>query len=315
MQPPSFDDLLAARSRIAPHVHRTPVLTSRTLDERTGARLFFKAEHLQRIGAFKARGAHNAVLSLPGDVAARGVVTHSSGNHAAGLALAARSRGIPAHIVMPSNSSRAKVASVERLGGILTFCEPTQAAREAAAAERCAATGAALIPPFDDPAIIAGQGTAALEFLEEVPGLDAVLTPLGGGGLLSGTALAVRGMRPAVRVYGTEPAGADDGARSFRSGVRQPLGEPRTIADGLRVGVGRLNFEIIRAQVDDVATVSEEAILEAMRLVWEVMKQLIEPSAAVPLAALLERRLPLDGLRVGIILSGGNADLDALPRR
>jgi threonine dehydratase len=303
----------AARDRIAPFVNRTPILTSRTFDERTGARLFFKAENFQRIGAFKARGAHNAVFSLTDAQANAGVVTHSSGNHAAALSLAARNRKIPAYIIMPENAPAPKVASVRRLGGKITFCAPTLAAREAAAAQLQRDTGATLIHPYDDANVIAGQGTAALELLGVYSDLDAIIVPVGGGGLLSGTALAAKGLNPKIKIYGAEPSGADDAARSFHSGTRLPMPNPQTIADGLRTALGEIPFAIIRSQVDDIVTVSEAEIIDAMKFVWSVLKVVIEPSAAVPVAALLNASLPLTGKRVGIILSGGNVDLDHLP--
>jgi len=301
----------AAADRIAAWVARTPVLTSRTLDERAGATLYFKCENFQRIGAFKARGAHNAVLSLAAESLARGVVTHSSGNHAAALALAAHNTGTRAWIAMPGNAPKAKVASVERLGGEIVFCEPTLAAREACCAEIQARTGATLVHPYDDWRVIVGQGTAALELIDEVPRLDAIVTPVGGGGLLAGTAIA--GTELGVEVYGAEPAAVDDAYRSFISGTRQPPTGAHTIADGLRTALGERPFAVIRQHVTGITTVSEEEIVAAMRLVWEVMKIIIEPSSAVPVAAMLSGRMPLAGKRVGVILTGGNVDLDALP--
>lgn len=304
-------EVVAARERILPFVHATPVLTSARLDERCGARLFFKAENLQKIGAFKARGAHNAVFSFGAEEIAHGVVTHSSGNHAAALALAARNRGVPAFVVMPENAPRSKVESVRRLGGHITFCPSTIAAREAAADEIRLKTRAVLVHPFDDWRVIAGQGTAALELLESVPDLDAIVVPVGGGGLLSGTALA--GLTYGVPVYGVEPAAADDAARSFRSGRRETAPLSATVADGLRVSLGARPFAVIRRHVADIITVDEDAIVAAMRLVWEILKVVIEPSAAVPLAGLLDGRPALAGKRVGVIFSGGNVDLDRLP--
>jgi threonine dehydratase len=287
------------------------VLTSGTLDGRSGATLFFKCENFQRIGAFKARGAHNAVLSLPADSLSRGVVTHSSGNHAAALALAARNVGTRAYIAMPRGAPKAKIASVERLGGEIVFCEPTLPAREACCAEIQERTGATLVHPYDDWRVIVGQGTAALELIEEVPGLDAIVTPVGGGGLLAGTAIA--GTASGVEVYGAEPAAVDDAYRSFISGTLQPPTGGQTVADGLRASLGERPFAVIREQVRGITTVSEEEIVAAMRLVWEVMKIVSEPSSAVPVAALLSERMPLAGKRVGVILTGGNVDLDALP--
>ena len=308
---PTLDDVREAAMRIAPWVHRTPVLSSSRLDERAGATLFFKCENLQRVGAFKARGATSAVLRLDGPARERGVVTHSSGNHAAALALAARNAGIPAWVVMPRNAPLPKVESVRRLGGEIVFCEPTLEAREATCAEVGARTGATLVHPYDDHAVIAGQGTATLELREQVEALDAVVVPVGGGGLLAGTSVVGRAF--GFDVYGAEPEAVDDAARSLATGVRQPPTGGTTVADGLRTALGVRPFEIIRRNVTDIATVSDEQIVAAMRLVWEVMKIVIEPSSAVPVAALLERRLPAAGRRVGVILTGGNVDLDALP--
>ena len=308
---PALADVRAAAARIAPWVHRTPVHTSRTLDELAGASLYFKCENFQRIGAFKARGAHNAVLSLAADALAHGVVTHSSGNHAAALALAARNTGTRAWIAMPRNAPKAKVASVKRLGGEIVFCEPTLAAREACCTEIQARTGATLVHPYDDWRVIVGQGTAALELVEEIPGLDAIMAPVGGGGLLAGTAIA--GTELGVEVHGAEPAAVDDAYRSLISGVRQPPTGGQTVADGLRTALGERPFSVIRQRVKGITTVSEEEIVAAMRLVWEVMKIVIEPSSAVPVAAVLSGRMPLAGRRISVILTGGNVDLDALP--
>lgn len=308
-------DVFAAQERIAPYVHRTPVLHSRTLDKMAGAQLFFKCEHLQRIGAFKARGAHNAVFSLTDDEAAHGVVTHSSGNHAAALALAARNRGIPAYIVMPSNAPSPKIASVERLGAEITFCPPNLAAREAFARELVRRTRAAFIHPYDDDRVIAGQATAAAELCEQIASLDAVIAPVGGGGLLSGTALYIKEAHPDMQVFGAEPAKADDAYRSFRSGILIEQTHPQTIADGLLTSLSERTFGLICAYVDDIALASEPGTIQAMRLVWEVLKQVIEPSAAVPVAALLHGKLPVAGKRVGVILPGGNVDVERLPWR
>jgi len=303
----------AAHERIRPHIHRTPVLTSARLDAASGASLFFKCENFQKVGAFKARGATNAVFLLDDATARCGVATHSSGNHAAALARAAKLRGIPAHIVMPSNSSKVKVSAVEGYGGRIVFCEPTQAAREAACADVIAKTGATLIHSFENEDVKAGQGTAAVELLEDVSGLDLLLCPVGGGGLLCGTAIAAKSMRPKIRVIATEPANADDAAQSFRAGRVMRLEKADTIADGLRMNVGASNFALIQRYVDDIVTVSEDAIVAAMRAILETMKIIIEPSAAVPYAAILEHKVDLSGRRVGVILTGGNVDLDALP--
>ena len=306
-------DIRAAHARIADKIHRTPVLTSATLDALCGAQLFFKCENFQKIGAFKARGATNAVFALTDAEAANGVATHSSGNHAAALARAARLRGIPAHIVMPSNAPKTKIESVRRNGGIIVFCEPTLVAREAACAKIIAETAARLVHPFDDYAVMAGQGTATLELLEQAAELDLIIVPVGGGGLLCGTAVAAKGARPGIRVIAAEPAGADDAARSVAAGRLIPLEQAATIADGLRTSLSARTFPLIQQQVDGIVTVSEESIVAAMRRIWEVLKIIIEPSCAVPYAAIMEQKIDVSGKRVGIILTGGNVDLDALP--
>ncbi len=308
---PDFGDVLAAAERIAGRVHRTPVITSHLLDEWCEAAVFLKAENLQRIGAFKIRGATNAVFSLSEDEARLGVAGHSSGNHAAALALAARSRGIPARIVMPSNSSAVKKAAVEYYGGVITECEPTVFARAEAVAEVVAATGAVEVHPYDNDRIIAGAGTAALELVSEVPDLDVVVAPVGGGGLLSGTAIATHGLAPAVRVLGAEPELAGDAAASLASGTRQPPLPPVTIADGLRTGLSDRTFGVISHHVETIVTVTEDEIVAAMRFLWTRTKLVVEPSAAVAVAAV--RKHDLAGTRVGVILSGGNVDIDALP--
>jgi len=310
----TLDDIRAAQVRIADKIHRTPVLTGATLDADCGGHLFFKCENFQKIGAFKARGATNAVFALTDAEAARGVVTHSSGNHAAALARAARLRGIAALVVMPTNAPRAKIDSVRRQGGSITFCEPTLAAREATCARIMAETGARLVHPFDDYAVMAGQGTATLELLEQAPDLDLVIVPVGGGGLLCGTAVAAKGLRPGIRVLGAEPAGADDAAQSFAAGRIVVIDTVATIADGLRTPtIGAKNFPLIQQHVDGIVTVSEAGIVAAMRRIWEVLKIIIEPSCAVPYAAIMEGKIDARGRRVGIILTGGNVDLDALP--
>ncbi|HMK85922.1 MAG TPA: pyridoxal-phosphate dependent enzyme [Steroidobacteraceae bacterium] len=307
-----------AHARIAPHIKRTPVLTSSALDAEFGTRLFFKCENLQRAGVFKVRGAFNAVLSLSDEEAAHGVVTSSSGNHAAAISLAARTRGIPAYIAMPKVAPRSKVAAVRRYGGNIIWVQargtvPTSEEYDSTVAETHARTQASVVHPYNDVRTILGQGTCALEFLEDCPGIDTLLAPVGGGGLLSGTALAAKGLKPSIRLIGCEPAMADDAQQSYRAGKIVPQLDPRTIADGLRTSLGDLTFPLIRQQADDIVTVSEESIASAMRLVWEVMKIIIEPSGAVPLAAVMERRIAVQGRRVGIILSGGNVDLDRLP--
>ena len=308
-----FPAILSAHERIQPHIHRTLVLTSSRLDEACGASLFFKCENFQKIGAFKARGATNAVFSLDDATARRGVATHSSGNHGAAVARAANLRGIPAHIVMPSNSAKVKIRAVESYGARVVFCEPTEEARETACADVIAKTGATLIHSFENPDVIAGQGTAVVELLEDFPDLDLVMCPVGGGGLLSGTAIAAKSMRPNIRVIAAEPENADDAAQSFRAGRVIQTEKKFTIADGLRTNVGEPNFAIIKRYVDDIVTVSEKAIISAMRTIWETMKIIVEPSAAVPFAAIQERKIDVGGKRVGIILTGGNVDLDALP--
>lgn len=302
-----------AHARIRDKISRTPVMTSSTLDAQAGAALFFKCENLQKVGAFKARGATNAVFSLSDADAARGVVTHSSGNHAAALARAAMLRGVPAHIVMPHNAPKAKQASVRRYGGNVILCEPTLTDREKTAAQVVAETGGTLIHPYDNLRVMAGQGTAALELLEDIPALDLILCPVGGGGLLSGTAVAAKGVKPSISVIAVEPSGADDASRSFRAGKIIPLVKADTIADGLRTSLSERTFAEIRDHVDNIVTVSDDAIVRAMRSIWEVMKIIVEPSGAVPYAAIVESKLDLKGKRVGIILTGGNLDLDTLP--
>lgn len=305
----------AAAQRISGLAHRTPVATCSTLDRLSGRLLFFKCENMQKVGAFKFRGACNAVMKLTKDEAARGVVTHSSGNHAQALALAAKMRGIPAHIVMPANASPVKRRAVEEYGGKVIECLPTLAARETTTARVMTETGATLIPPYNHPDIIAGQGTVTLELLEQVPELDAIIAPVGGGGLMSGISIAARGMNPSVRLFAAEPAGADDAARSMASKTLIPQTAPKTIADGLLTSLGDLTWPIIRDHVERVITVSEEQIIAAMRLAWERAKLLIEPSSAVALAAVLAdefKSLPRLQ-RVGIVLSGGNVNLDQLP--
>ncbi len=310
---PGISDINAAAVRIRPYAHRTPVLTCATLDRRTGASLFFKCENFQKVGAFKFRGACNTVMSLPEADAARGVATHSSGNHAQALALAAKIRGIPAYIVMPENAPAVKKAAVEGYGAKITFCAPTLAARETTLADVVAQTGAAFVHPYNDLRVITGQATAGLELLADVPDLDIVMAPVGGGGLLSGTALTVSYLHPAAKIIAAEPAGADDAFRSFKTGKLIPQTKPQTIADGLLTSLGSHTFAIMQRLVHDVVTVSEEAIIEAMRLTWERMKIIIEPSSAVPLGALLEEKTDVRGKRVGIILTGGNVDLNRLP--
>lgn len=309
----NLETIREARRRIASHIHHTPIFTSDSLDEQAGAKLFFKCENLQRTGSFKIRGAANAVFSLSSDGAMRGVVTHSSGNHAAALALAARLRGIHARIVMPSNAPEAKQRAVEGYGGQITFCEPSLASRETAAQRLIEETGSQLIHPYNNPYVIAGQGTAALELLEEMPDVDIIIAPVSGGGLLSGTAIAAKNLRPKIRVIGAEPKNADDAHRSLVAGRIEPAADSVTIADGLRATLCPLTFAILRERVDEISTVTEEEIITAMRWVWERMKLIIEPSAAVAAALALNRKIRIEGKRVGIILSGGNLDLERLP--
>ncbi len=306
---PTIEDVRAAQRRIAGLVHRTPVMTCTTLNEMVGAYLYFKCENFQKVGAFKFRGACNAVFSLSEDEAAKGVVTHSSGNHAAALSLAARKRGITARIVMPSNAPAVKIAAVKNYGGQITFCEPTQQSREATAAAIIEQTGAVMIHPFNNDHVIAGQATAAIELLEDVPDLDYLLTPVGGGGLLSGTAIAARAVKPNMKIIGCEPKNADDAFRSLQAGRIIPPEHPQTIADGLKTSLGNKTFPIIQQLVDEIVLVTEDQIILGMRHIFERMKIIIEPSSAVPFGALLSGNLAIAGKKVGIILSGGNVDL------
>jgi threonine dehydratase len=315
---PTLERVREARARINSFINCTPVLTSTTLNSRTDARLYFKCENFQRAGVFKARGAFNAVLSLADAAARRGVVTSSSGNQAAALSLAAHTRGVPAYIAMPKVALKSKVAAVERYGGHIVWVEargevPTSEEYEATAERIQGETGASPVHPYNDARTIAGQGTCTLEFLEQQPDLEVLFAPVGGGGLLSGTALAAKSLRPSLRVIGCEPEMADDAQQSFRSGRIVPQLQPRTIADGLRTSLGDLTFALIARYVDEIVTVSEESIVNAMRLAWETLKVVIEPSSAVALAAVLDNRWPIAGKSVGIILSGGNVDLDRLP--
>jgi threonine dehydratase len=310
---PDLAAIVAAQTRIAPHVHRTPVLSCHSIDAEVGARLFFKCENFQKVGAFKARGASNAVFSLTDDDARHGVVTHSSGNHGAALAYAAARRGVAAWVVMPENAPRAKQENVRRFGATIHYCAPTIPARSEACAAIERETGATLIHPYDDVRVIAGQGTATLELLAQAPGLDVVIAPVGGGGLLSGTAIAAKGLVPGIRVFGAEPANADDAARSLRSGRIEPLAAATTIADGLRASLAERTLAAFIAHVDTIGTASEDHIVRAMRMIWERMKIVVEPSAAVPLAALLEGTLSAPGAAIGILVTGGNLDLDRLP--
>lgn len=310
---PDLNAIRAAHQRITSRIHRTPVLTSESLDEIAGARLYFKCENLQKTGSFKIRGATNAVFSLTEEEAKHGVVAPSSGNHAAALSLAARWRGIPAWIIMPSNSSPVKKRAVEAYGGKITECEPNMASREAVSAEVMKRTGAHLVHPYNDPRVIAGQGAAALELLEDVPDLDIVIAPVSGGGLLSGTAIAAKGLRAQIQVMGGEPLNADDAFRSIASGKIEPGSALHTMADGLRATLCPLTFSILRERLSGISLVSEEEIVSTMQLLWERMKIVVEPSGAVAAAPALARKMGAEGKKIGIILSGGNLDLRDLP--
>ena len=311
--PITLEDIKAAHKRIKPHIHRTPVLTSRNLTYLAGCELHFKCENLQKIGAFKARGGLNAILSLPEEQRKNGVITHSSGNHAQAIAMAAKICGIPAYIIMPETAPEVKKRAVKSYGAQITFCEPTLASREATAAQIQQETGAAFVSPYNDHKVITGQATAALEFLEDRPELDVIFTPVGGGGLLAGTALTAHYQNPELEVYAGEPEGAKDAHLSLKAGKIVGIAKPETIADGLHATIGEKNFAIIKELVVDIFTVSDEEIINAMRLIWERLKIIVEPSGAVPLAALLKRQEKFNGKKAGIILSGGNIDLSDLP--
>jgi len=310
---PTFEDIRTAHQLIKPYIHRTPVLTSKSINALMGCELFFKCENFQKVGAFKFRGATNAVFSLNETEAASGVGTHSSGNHAAALALAARMRNIQAHIVMPSNAPEIKKIAVAGYGAHITYCEPTLQAREETLQRLVDRLGLIVVHPYNNFKVICGQGTAALELLEEVKSLDIVLCPVGGGGLLSGTALSTKALSPGTRVIAAEPKNADDAFRSFRDGFIHPSVQPKTIADGLLTSLGELTFAIIQKNVDEILTAPEESIIAAMRMIWERMKIIIEPSSAVPLAVIMENREKFAGQKIGIILSGGNVELTKLP--
>jgi len=305
---PEFVDVLAAAARIAPHAHVTPVLRSRTLDALAGAELFFKCENFQRVGAFKFRGACNAVWALSDIDAAHGVVTHSSGNHGAALALAAKTRGIPAHVVVPEGAVKSKLAAIEAYGAQLYFCAPNMAAREAMAAQVQASTGPTLVHPFTDPLVIAGQGTAALELANEIDGLAAVVTPIGGGGLIGGTAIAVSGCAKGTRIFAAEPEGADEAWQSLQRGVRVTEHRPETVCDGLRGTLGEINFDLLRHYGVEILRVSDAETLAAQRLIGERMKIIVEPSSAIVLAAVLRYRDRFAGQRVGLVVTGGNVE-------
>ncbi|MBK8824761.1 MAG: pyridoxal-phosphate dependent enzyme [Anaerolineales bacterium] len=310
---PTLHDIRAAAQRIKPYAHRTPVLTNESLNQRVGSQVFLKCENLQKVGAFKFRGACNAVFSLTDEEAARGVCTHSSGNHAAALALAARMRGIPAYIVMPDNAPSVKKNAVAGYGGLITFCEPTLEARESTLDRIRLDTGATVVHPYNDERVITGQGTAALELLEDVPDLDVIIAPVGGGGLLSGTSIAATEIKKGIRVIAGEPEMADDAFRSLQAGGIIPSKNPKTIADGLLTSLGSLTFPIIQKNVEQIVTVSEAGIIESMKYVWERAKIIIEPSSAVAIGVLWEKKIDLSRLKIGVIISGGNVDLAKLP--
>ncbi|MBE0672277.1 MAG: pyridoxal-phosphate dependent enzyme [Anaerolineales bacterium] len=310
---PTLKDIYEAAERIKPYAHHTPVLVNESLNKQTGAQVFLKCENLQKVGAFKFRGACNAVFSLTDEEAARGVCTHSSGNHAAALALAARMRGIPAYIVMPDNAPQVKKDAVAGYGGRIMFCEPTLEARESTLEGIRLNTGATVIHPYNDERVIAGQGTAALELLEDIPDLDVIIAPVGGGGLLSGTSIAATETKKGIRVIAGEPEMADDAFHSMQAGEIIPSVNPKTIADGLLTSLGTLTFPIIQKNVEQIVTVSEEGIIVSMKFVWERAKIIIEPSSAVAVGVLWEKKIDLSGLKVGVIISGGNVDLKKLP--
>lgn len=310
---PKFSDVEKAVVRIAPYIEKTSVLTSSAINEMVGTEIFFKCENFQKVGAFKFRGACNAVFRLTDAEIKLGVATHSSGNHGAALALAGKLRGIPVHVVMPENAPKIKKQAVIGYGGKITFCESTLPAREATLDNVIAETGSTIIHPYNDENIIAGQGTAALEFLGDYPELDTIITPIGGGGLIAGTCVAAKEINPNINIIGVEPMGADDAYQSLLKGVIVPQRNPQTIADGLLTSLGDKTFPIIQKYVDKILTVSEEWIVKAMRLIWERMNIIVEPSSAVVLAALLEHPKEYVGDRIGLILTGGNADLDHLP--
>lgn len=310
---PTFDDVLSAHERIRPYIHKTPVLTSRFLNELTGAELFFKCENFQKAGAFKVRGACNAVFGLSDEKALRGVATHSSGNHALSLSYAAGRRGIPVTVVMPHTAPQAKKDAVRGYGGTIIECEPSTSSREAVFADVVAASGADFVHPYNDARVIAGQATCSLELLEQVPGLDAVIAPIGGGGMISGTCLTLSNRAPEVTIYAAEPLNADDAARSLKAGYIIADDAPNTIADGLKVPLKELTWHFVSNFVSDIFTATEEEIVDAMKLTWKRMKIVIEPSCAVPLATILKNPEVFRNKRVGVIITGGNVDLDSLP--
>ena len=310
---PTYDDVIAAHERIKPYIHETPILTSQRLNEQTGAELFFKCENLQKAAAFKVRGASNAVFGLTDEEAKIGVATHSSGNHALSLSYAAGQRGIPVTVVMPRTAPQAKKDAVIGYGGTIVECEPSTTSREATFAEVVAKSGADFVHPYNDPRVIAGQATCSKEFLSQVDNLDAVIAPIGGGGMISGTCLTISNIAPDVKIYAAEPLNADDAARSFRAGHIIADDAPNTVADGLKVPLKDLTWHFVSNHVTDILTATEDEIIDAMKLVWKTMKIVIEPSSAVPLATILKNPEIFKGKRVGVIITGGNVDLDKLP--
>jgi threonine dehydratase len=310
---PTYEDVLAAHERVKPYIHRTPILTSRFLNELAGAELFFKCENLQKAGAFKVRGACNAVFGLSDEKARKGVATHSSGNHALSLSYAAGRRGIPCHVVMPRTAPQAKKDAVRGYGGVITECEPSTSSREEVFATVQAETGADFVHPYNDPRVIAGQGTCSKEIIEELGALDAVVAPIGGGGMISGTCLTLSNIAPQTKIYAAEPKDADDAYQSFRKGEIVAYDAPVTVADGLKVPLKELTWHFVKNHVTDVLLATEQEIIDAMRLIWGRMKIVMEPSSAVPLATILKNRDTFAGKRVGVIITGGNVDLDKLP--
>ncbi len=310
---PTLADMLVAHERIKPYIHRTPVLTSSYINDLVGAELFFKCENLQKAGAFKARGASNAVFGLSDEEAAKGVATHSSGNHGTCLSYAAGRRGIPCTVVMPRTAPQAKKDAVQGYGGRVVECEPSTSSREAVFAEVVAETGAEFVHPYNDPRVIAGQGTCSKELIEQVEGLDAMIAPIGGGGMVSGTCLTLSNLAPQIKIYAAEPDQADDAARSFRAGHIIADDAPDTVADGLKVPLKDLTWHFVQNHVTDILTCSEDEIVDAMKLIWKRMKIVMEPSSAVPLATILKNKETFAGRRVGVIITGGNVDLDKLP--
>jgi threonine dehydratase len=310
---PTYDDVVAAHARIEPYIHRTPVLTSSYFNELTGAQLFFKCENFQKAGAFKVRGASNAVFGLDDEMAKKGVATHSSGNHALSLSYAAGRRGIPVTVVMPRTAPEAKKAAVRGYGGTVVECEPSTSSREAVFAEVVAASGAEFVHPYNDPRVIAGQATCSKELVEDIPDLDAVVAPIGGGGMISGCCLTLSNVSPDTKIYAAEPLNADDAYRSFKAGHIIADDAPQTVADGLKVPLKELTWHFVSNHVEDILLATEQEIIDAMYLTWQRMKIVIEPSCAVPLAVILKNRAVFEGKRVGVIITGGNVDLNKLP--